>query len=69
MDIEAAPEDIQEAEAAKAEELGRIVFGHPSLVQVYGACRILSLDIPDKSRYWQICPSPSPQCQIWRKTV
>ena len=69
VDIEGAPEVIQEAAAAKAEELGRVVFGHPSLVKLSGACRFFSLDIPDKSRYWQRCPPLGTARQFWRKIV
>ena len=65
--IEGASEDVKEAAAAKAEELGQVVFGHPSLVEVSGACKSYDLDIPDKSRYWQLCSPPGMHRQIWRK--
>ena len=69
IDLEEASEDVVEARNVKAEELGRVVFGHPSLVEVYGASRIFSIDIPDRSRCWQFCPSESNSYQVWKKIV
>ena len=67
MSIDEASEDVLEAEYAKAKELGRVVFGHPSLIEVSGVWRIFSMDIPDKSHYWQLCSPPSTHRQVWRK--
>ena len=52
--------------------LGRAIFGHPSLLEVSGACWIVSMEIPEKLLHWQDC---SPDIMddlhppVWRRSM